>query len=368
MATVQKRTDSQGNIRWRVRWREGGRGTRHLSETFATQREARRRQREIETNLEGLSDPRAAHVTLAVWWQDWVDRQVWRPTTRQSVEYDWRRISPVLGRKQLGAISRGDIQRLIKILLDRYDPSTTRVTLQRLRGCLRAAVHDGILIRDPTMGVRVPDATQEGTSIPSPGDVQVLLEQADEMTQIAILLGAHAGLRRGELLGLTMDRIESAAIRVDRQTDKTAMADPMSWRAPKSRRSIRTIPVPTSLTAAVARLVDTTGLGESDVLMHVSGRALIPARFDERWRTLRSRTGVQVRFHDLRHFFCTSLLAAGVNVKAVADAAGHSSPVVTLRTYSHVMPGDEEAIRVALRTSIEATLPADRSRTGSDPD
>lgn len=39
--------------------------------------------------------------------------------------------------------------------------------------------------------------------------------------------------------------------------------------------------------------------------------------------------------------------AAGVNAKVVSERLGHSSVVVTLNTYAHVMPGmQEEAARI----------------------
>ncbi len=51
----------------------------------------------------------------------------------------------------------------------------------------------------------------------------------------------------------------------------------------------------------------------------------------------------EIRFHDLRHT-CATLLA-GVDVKTVAARLGHSSPVITLKTYAHLLPeGEEKAV------------------------
>jgi hypothetical protein len=41
-----------------------------------------------------------------------------------------------------------------------------------------------------------------------------------------------------------------------------------------------------------------------------------------------------------------------VSVKAVADWLRHPSPTVTLTTYAHVMPADEEVARVALDAGL----------------
>jgi integrase len=45
-----------------------------------------------------------------------------------------------------------------------------------------------------------------------------------------------------------------------------------------------------------------------------------------------------IRFHDLRYFHASALLAAGVNPKVVQERVGHSTTALTLNVYSHVIP------------------------------
>lgn len=47
------------------------------------------------------------------------------------------------------------------------------------------------------------------------------------------------------------------------------------------------------------------------------------------------------RLHDVRHSAATWLLQSGIDVRTVAAVLGHSTPVTTLNTYAHVMPGAE---------------------------
>jgi integrase len=47
------------------------------------------------------------------------------------------------------------------------------------------------------------------------------------------------------------------------------------------------------------------------------------------------------RLHDARHSTATWLLQDGIDVRTVAAILGHSTPVTTLNTYAHVMPGAE---------------------------
>ena len=50
-----------------------------------------------------------------------------------------------------------------------------------------------------------------------------------------------------------------------------------------------------------------------------------------------------IRPYDLRHTGATLLLLAGVSAKVVSERLGHSTVVLTLNTYSHVLPVMQEA-------------------------
>ena len=60
------------------------------------------------------------------------------------------------------------------------------------------------------------------------------------------------------------------------------------------------------------------------------------------------------RFHDLRHFSVTTLIAAGVDVRTVADRHGHARATMTLDRYAHALP---ERDRVAADILGEAFTP-----------
>jgi integrase len=49
-----------------------------------------------------------------------------------------------------------------------------------------------------------------------------------------------------------------------------------------------------------------------------------------------------IRLYDLRHTMATLLLSKGINPKIVSERLGHSSIVLTLDTYSHVLPTMQE--------------------------
>ncbi|HEX4324996.1 MAG TPA: tyrosine-type recombinase/integrase [Gaiellaceae bacterium] len=68
------------------------------------------------------------------------------------------------------------------------------------------------------------------------------------------------------------------------------------------------------------------------------GAPINPQRLTERFGALRAKAKIRPgRLHDVRHSHATHLLTSGIPVHIVAARLGHSSPVVTLTTYAHVL-------------------------------
>ena len=64
--------------------------------------------------------------------------------------------------------------------------------------------------------------------------------------------------------------------------------------------------------------------------------------------------GLDMRLHDLRHHYASSLISAGCSIVAVQRALGHAKASVTLDMYGHLMPSDEDRIRKAIDVAWEA--------------
>ena len=54
-----------------------------------------------------------------------------------------------------------------------------------------------------------------------------------------------------------------------------------------------------------------------------------------------------MKFHDLRHYYASGLIAAGCDVVTVQKALGHARATTTLNTYSHLWPTAEDRTRQA---------------------
>ena len=86
-------------------------------------------------------------------------------------------------------------------------------------------------------------------------------------------------------------------------------------------------------------------LADSDlVFSHPDGSPLDPHVVSHAFSKVICKTGLpDIRFHDIRHTHATLLLKVGIHPKIVSERLEHASIGITLDTYSHVLPGLQEA-------------------------
>jgi len=138
-------------------------------------------------------------VTLTQYRAAFLARQVWRDRTRDIADRPLERCENLLGpHRPLTAIRRGDIEALVVRLSSELAPGTVRTTFRHLRSLIRSAMADGLLIVDPTLRVRLPARPTIDLLIPTRAELDRLLEAAPPEFRVAIILGAHVGLRAGE--------------------------------------------------------------------------------------------------------------------------------------------------------------------------
>ena len=98
---------------------------------------------------------------------------------------------------------------------------------------------------------------------------------------------------------------------------------------------------------------------ETLVFCHVAdGAPLRPDTVGQAFRRKVRQLGLSgVRLHDLRHTMASLYLQMGISPKTVAERLGHSSVVITLDTYSHLLPGMQEAAAAQFDAAMEAAVP-----------
>ena len=83
------------------------------------------------------------------------------------------------------------------------------------------------------------------------------------------------------------------------------------------------------------------------------GSMVMPDSVSHAFAKYARRAGIEgVRLHDLRHSHATVMLQAGIHPKVVQERLGHSSIALTLDTYSHVVPGLQEAAALKFEETL----------------
>ncbi|RCS96225.1 site-specific integrase [Brevibacterium aurantiacum] len=304
-------------------------------------------------------------VTFSQFYKSWSARQVWTHGSRDS--FDLIGYGATFGDVPLLKIRRSHVETWVKAMTTAgLAPQTISNRIGLARSIFAAAIGDQLIALDPTRGVKRPRARRQEFSmqIPTGEEVKALLEATEPFFRVAIIVGAFAGLRQGEVSGLQLQDFDflGRQLHVQRQVQRRS-PHPVEIRAPKYG-SERTIHLPQSVLTEVSRHLQEFGTYGDDrwILPGKQGGPIWPRQFAYRFEVAANKAGLDVTSHDLRHFFASGLIASGCDVVAVQRAMGHKSASVTLDTYSHLWPSAEERTRTAVDTIFSETL-ADSVRT-----
>lgn len=335
--------------RWQVRYRdEQG---RQRAESFDREREARTfYARMLADRSRGRwIDPDDQEVTFGAYAAMWSEGQPWVYSTRLAFRASMKRLEP-LHDVPLGRLRPTTVQAVITAMQAELAPSTIKLIVQHLRQVLNAAVADRMIHLSPATKLRLPRAAGDELMIPTPDEVEQLLEVVDERYRALIAVGAGLGLRQGEAFGLSVDRVDflRRRVTVDRQLVRLARGSALA--PPKTPRSVRTIPLPDSVAVELARHLERFPTDDPDRLLFqapLGGRL----RRDGWNRQLKPAVLAigrpELTYHTLRHFYASALIRRGLSVVAVASRLGNS-PAMVLSTYAHLWRDDDDRTREAI--------------------
>lgn len=343
------------------------------TKTFRTQRDARNwlNEQEVAKTRGDWVDPAAGKITFQEFAEQWRAVQVWRPSTTDQVENYLRvRVYPNLGHRPLIAVRPSHVQALIKSLSVELAPGTVETIYRHVAAVFKAAVRDRVIGRTPCEGITLPKAIKDHKVVPLEIDqVRAVADEMPDRWQAAVWVAAGLGLRQGEVLGLTVDRVDflRRQVKVDRQMMTLSNHAPQ-FAPPKTKASYRTVPLPDSVAIVLSEHVRQFPPNEDGLLFSMEdGRPVRRQRMSDAWRraAVKAELPEGTTFHATRHFYASLLIRHGESVKTVQNRLGHASAVETLDTYGHLWPDSEDRTRSAVDTVFNEHGPlADAERHG----
>lgn len=185
--------------------------------------------------------------------------------------------------------------------------------------------------------------------IPTRDDVQKLIAfcHSDPYYceyELPILLGAYCGLRRGEICALTYNDVN---LRFKTVSISKAVvlntAGELQVKQPKSYAGYRTL----NLTDYIVKIIAQRKKAKKDMI------SVSIEQITSVFPTIVKRCGLKhFRFHDLRHFFASTLLALNVPDLYAIQLTGHSTTNMLKTVYQHTFKDKEDEYKQKILESF----------------
>jgi integrase len=206
-------------------------------------------------------------------------------------------------------------------------PGTVRKELSLLRRIFNVAVEEWELCREnPVKKVlKTLPADQKRIRYVLPEEATRLAFTLPAWLKPILITACQTGLRRGDLLDLTLKQVDFASGRI--VVEKTKNGDPIG------------ITMTPTVQKALRQVIAMRKVASAYVFSDAHGQKLRPDRVTMAFVRACRRAGIEdLRWHDLRHDFATVMLSKRGNLTEVQHAMGHKDPRMTAR-YAHALPG-----------------------------
>jgi integrase len=228
---------------------------------------------------------------------------------------------------------------------------------------MKKAVLWGRITSNPVAAVtKPPQRRRQVRDALGPRQIEAIRANLDIRDATLVSVLAYAGLRPGEALALRWGDVRDRTVVVERAASLGEIKSTKTG-------AVRAVKILAPLANDLSRWRLAAGRPADTALVFPNAHGGVWAAEDyKNWRRRKFRTAVAAaglpattRPYDLRHAFCSLLLAEGRSIIEVAAQMGHA-PTMTLDTYGHViaeMEGDE---RVSAEDAITRTRQREQRR------
>lgn len=366
--------------RQRLTQREDGRFRCKYKDRYfygATQREAQQKRDDYKRMIEAGMKAEAAGLTVYNYAMRWVSTYK-AHLTNAPYNTHVRILNAFCAfegnaNRRMQDIDTIDIQRFYNTFQGKSHSSICDMR-DTIRGLFKFALADRVIQFDPTVKARLPKGTK-GTHRAITQHERDLISALDHRMRPAAMVMLYAGLRRGEVIALNIDRdVDFAAKTI---TVREAVRFPSERQAeivpPKTAAGLRTVPL---LDVLADELHGKHGL----VITDARGGMMSQSSWRRAWESYlcklstlhnghpkrwhgkmhgEDENGVQpwediiIRPHDLRHSYCTMLYDAGVDLKTAQKWMGHADVRVTMGIYTHLTDERQKTASEALEKAAK---------------
>ena len=259
-------------------------------------------------------------------------------------------IAPYFGAIPAAAITNEVIENFVKEKTESksvrpLSPKTLRCIISVLFQIIKYAEKHQY-IQPLSLMVELPRAQSGKLSVLSLEQERKLLEYIQgnlSKETLGILIALYTGVRLGELCALTWDSVDftmeelqitKTVQRIKNLTPKSVAKTRLLIDSPKSEKSLRAIPLPSSI-LEILKTFNECQKGTDYIL---SGTAAMPdpRTYQNVFQKHLKAAGLSsINFHAIRHTFATRAIEVEFDVKSLSEILGHASVRFTLDRYVH---------------------------------
>lgn len=345
---------------------EGGKPIRK-THSFRTKKESADWLRKILDDVEiGLSAENVDYK-LEEYFSRWLDlkREQIEETTFDDYSRNGRLyILPHLGNKRMRKIKMHDINSFyIELEKREIGRRTIGYVHSTLSSMFSYAAREGVVNSNPCAHTKPARSNNiQKPKILSKAELAAFLEAACESRLKGLLLAAViTGMRIGELLGLRWRDIDlvNGYIHVSGQIrSRHLKGKNRQITKPKSEAGDRFLPIGEKLIEQLKQhyeeqqkhktLMGVSWIENDYVFPSRIGTSLQPGYPEKEVKRIYAKLGLdqEYKFHSLRHTAASFLIHHGMSLIEVSVYLGHSSPVITMKYYGHLVTGGLERARI----------------------
>ena len=352
----------RGNMWW-YKFQFAGRvfmeSAKATSKTLARQAE-RKRHQQLEEAVHGIRK-RTAPVTFAVAADDWMKlkRPTWAAKSYQVEECNLKHLKPAFGSLLLIDLAAEDIADYQKT---RLKAGASPKTINLEVGTVRAILRRHRMWAEIQPDVRMMAVHETAGKALSDDEERRLLEACRKRRSRALLpvvtLALHTGMRRGEIQALRWLQIDflnrTLTVGATKTKAGTGRVIPLNERALMTLQAWATN-FPKRRPEHCVFLSEHYGFAGNDRKSHA--KTMDPntpvGDIKTARKSAKTKAGVEIRFHDLRHTACTRLLERGASLSVVASVMSWSASTTAnmVKRYGHI---GSNVQRAALDSLVQA--------------
>lgn len=317
-------------------------------------------------------------IKISVYFEEWLEntkKGKLKASSYDRLERTYRNhIRNTVGTYQLGNLSTKDCQKLINQKAQELSYSSTKKVYEALNECLTYAEVIGDINRNPMKAVVLPcernfiKQTKE-IYIPTEDEMNRIIETAfmtysngrpiyNLSYAYAIVIIVNTGLRIGELLALTWDKVnfDKKVMRIDCSVGEVldrigseGKKRKLLVSDTKTKNGKRTVILNQKVMNALRQLQDfnmKNNIVSPYVITDYKGDLVNYRDVKRSFDKVVARAEVKaIGLHSLRHYFASVCISHDMGAFELSRMLGHGKVSITMDTYGHLMEKQEEAIR-----------------------